>query len=298
MNLDLLSVITPEKALHYMNSCEEAFEAEVQEAVKRIVNRGARVVTLSGPTCSGKTTLASRLVDGLSAFDKRAVIISIDDFYLSREEMARLNITDFEGPSALDLEYFKRVSSELYNEKAAFIPKYSFVEKKRVELAPFFPQSDDIYIFEGIQAVYPEIRSCLKDFDSISLFVCVNDDLTVDRTKFSAEEIRLMRRCVRDYHHRDTSLKETMYIWENVLKNEVANIFPAVESDTLRIDSLIPYEIFIIGREFLTLSENYPKDDKFFSVVQGLRKRLYVIMDDNFSVEYVREDSLLRELLQ
>lgn len=296
MIIDRSLVDSPNKAAGFAEKCERIFAQAVETAAERIATCGSiRAVTLSGPSCSGKTTASAALIAALKKYNKRGVIISIDDFYYSRDELYSRGIFDFEGIEAIDTPYFSQCVEKLLYGEEVYLPHFSFVEKKRVSLTPYTPAPSDIFIFEGIQAVYPEIIHILDGFERIAVFICVDSSLTVGNTTFSPTDIRLMRRCVRDHYHRATSLLETLEIWDSVRSNEERGIFPFVEKNALRIDSLIPYEIFIIGKEFLRLSENVPKDNKYFGTVQSLRKKLGVIMNDNFSFDLVAEGSLIRE---
>ena len=128
-----------------------------------------------------------------------------------------------------------------------------------------------------------------------SLYICVADKVEIGNVSFLPNEIRLMRRAVRDNYHRGTNVENTMILWDNVRKNEETNIFPYVGKEDYSINSLIPYEIFLVGREFLFLSENYPVEGKSYSLVISLRERLSKIMNEYFSISEVPENSLLWE---
>lgn len=296
MIIDRSLVNSHEKAAEFVNKCEEDFSLAVAAAADRITaNSDVRAVNLSGPSCSGKTTASAALIAALKMRRKNGVLISIDDFYYSRDDLYSRGIYDFEGIDAIDTPYFKVCVDALIKGETAYLPRFSFVEKKRVALVPYTPAENDIFIFEGIQAVYPEIIECLNGLERVAVFICVDSSFEMEGVKFSPSDIRLMRRCVRDFYHRATGLAGTLEMWENVRKNEEMNIFPCVESDAVRIDSLIPYEIFIIGREFLRLTEAFPASNKYHTVVNDLRQRLSLVMNDNFDKNLVSEGSLIRE---
>ena len=280
----------------FVNECEENFKKTVESAAKLIAADDAcRAVTLAGPTCSGKTTAATLLIKALADLGKNARIISIDDFYYPHSVMEKLGITDFEGVSAIDTNLFKTTAASLSKLETTVFPFYDFKIRDRGFYPPYTPSDNDIYIFEGIQAVYPEILECLDSFKTLSLYICVADKIEIGDVSFLPKEIRLMRRAVRDHYHRGTSVEGTMDLWDSVRLNEEENIFPYVGKEDFSINSLIPYEIFLVGKEFLLLSEDYPQNGKNCNIVFSLRERLAKIMNDYFNIGLVPENSLLWE---
>lgn len=280
----------------FVDKCEAEFDRAVDGAASYIASvPDCRAVTLSGPTCSGKTTAAQKLTAALEKIGKRAVTVSIDDFYLSRSEMEKQGITDFEGAHAIDTVYFRKVCDELAAFREALLPKYDFTRKDRVSLTPYTPKENDIFIFEGIQAIYPEILSCLSSFCTVSVFICVSDELKVDDTTFTPNEIRFIRRTVRDFYHRDSTVENTVKLWDSVRSNEEANIFPYVGNENVTLNSLIPYEIFTVGREYLDVLDISPKSGEYPFEVNSLKERLQKIQNTAFSDELIPKTSLLSE---
>ncbi len=296
MIIDINRFENQNSAKSFVDECENNFRITVESAAKLIAaDNSCRAVTLAGPTCSGKTTAACLLIKGLADLGKNGKIISIDDFYYPHSVMESMGITDFEGASAIDTELFKRTAASLAALETTVLPFYDFKKRDRGYHLPYIPLENDIFIFEGIQAIYPEILSCLESFKTLSMFICVADGLEIGDVSFAPNEIRLMRRVVRDFYHRGTSVENTMLLWDNVRKNEEANIFPYVGNEDYSINSLIPYEIFLVGKEFLNLSENYPRDAKDAVVVYSLRTRLQKIMIEYFTHDLIPENSLLLE---
>ncbi len=296
MIIDINRFENQNSAKSFVDECENNFRITVESAAKLIAaDNSCRAVTLAGPTCSGKTTAASLLIKALADLGMNGKIISIDDFYYPHSVMESMGITDFEGVSAIDTELFKRTAASLASLEATVLPYYDFKKRDRGYHLPYIPSENDIFIFEGIQAIYPEILSCLASFKTLSLFICVADRIEIDGVSFDPNEIRLMRRVVRDFYHRSSSVENTMILWDNVRKNEEVNIFPYVGKEDFNINSLIPYEIFLVGNEFLNLSENYPADGKDSGIVYDLRMRLKKIMNEYFTHSLVPENSLLKE---
>lgn len=296
MKIDICNLNTRDNAKAFVSECENSFRKRVESAARLIASdNNCKAVTLAGPTCSGKTTAASLLIAALERLGKNGKLISIDDFYYPKSEMERLGITDFEGASAIDTALFRKSAASLSSLEKTVLPFYDFKTHERGSYPEYTPHENDIYIFEGIQAIYPEILSCLDSFRTVSLFICVADGVEIDSFYFEPNEMRLMRRVVRDFYHRGTSIEKTMVLWDNVRKNEDANIFPYVGKEDFSINSLIPYEIFLVGREFLEMSKNFPEDGRNASIVYSLRQRLSNVMNDNFDHSLIPESSLLHE---
>ena len=104
----------------------------------------------------------------------------------------------------------------------------------------------DLFLFEGIQAAYPEVTALFSEHDSVRLYIAPETAIETENHIFEPNEIRLLRRIVRDENFRNTSAAFTMGMWESVRRNEEAHIFPYINKDHLRIDSTMPYEIGIL----------------------------------------------------
>ena len=187
----------------------------------------------------------------ITAAGKNAVILSIDDFFRERTSPKLVNgaSVDFDSAAAIDLELFAECTAAMLAGKNTILPQYDFITGTRSFPRDYVSTPDDIVIFEGIQAFYPEITSLLSAFPYKSIFINVSGDITVNGTVFSGNEIRLARRLVRDFRFRSASPEFTMEIWENVRRNEEANIFPYMKTPG-RNRSLKPGLISMIQSRF------------------------------------------------
>lgn len=296
MYLKTIDFRTVKNAKSFVDRCETEFDASCENAAAYIASvSDCRAVTLAGPTCSGKTTAADKLTNALAKLGKKAVTVSIDDFYFPKKDMERLNVTDFEGAHAIDTAYFRSVCDALASFNEALLPKYDFTVKDRVSLTPYTPQKDDIFIFEGIQAIYPEILQCLDSFSMLSIFICVSEGLSVDGVDFTSDEIRFIRRTVRDFYHRASTVENTVMLWESVRRNEITNIFPFVGKENITLNSLIPYEIFTVGEEFLEILKATESKDELIPMVNDIKVRLEKLSNTAFSDSMIPKTSLLSE---
>ncbi len=289
---------TKEEAAAFCSRCEEQFEARLHAISTEIAGLSElRCVTLSGPSCSGKTTTAAKLTGEIERAGRRARVLSIDDFYLDSDEMKRRGITDFEGADSLDLAYFASAVQAIAAGEKVLLPTFDFPLRKRVAYTEYQPDERDIYVFEGIQAIYPQITRILEPFGYKSIYISVEQGANVCGTAFDKNEIRLMRRIVRDFYHRDSSPHYTMALWDSVRSNEEKNIFPYVSGCDYVINSMLPYEIFLIGRYFLHITDDYPADGPHYDWIQDLRGRLRQFSESAVDVSMIPMRSVFREFI-
>lgn len=245
-----------ESAKRFVDICEAEFHDNVVAVADEVVGM-SRVITLTGPTCSGKTTAASILTDEIERRGKIARVLSIDDFYRDNLVKGKVNL---EGPEAIDIPYFTECVEKLLKGQKVNLPVFDFKTGKRAGAPEYTPRSNDIYIFEGIQAMYPEITSVLKDnlkeSGYKSVFINVWDDVSLNGVELKRSRIRFYRRLLRDYLHRKTSLDMTLELWKGVRKNEKENILPNSESADCKISSFLPYEPMIIARKLMPVMKD------------------------------------------
>ncbi len=285
----------PEEILKW----EKRFEDDVQKAADAILSdSGVNTVALAGPSCSGKTTTAGKLSDVLSKAGKRVVAVSIDDFYLPRnKELDRLRTPDYESPDALDLEMFDSFTNALYEGKSTFAPIYDFKEKDRVGQRRFTPQENDIYIFEGIQAFYPEVYKSLGADTTKRVFINVSSSVTANGMRFEAEEIRLIRRIIRDYKHRASKPEYTIRLWDSVRDNEEKRIIPLSKDAEIKINSVIPYDLYVMSTEVYDILDTVDLYSPLYPTVSYMKKKLTRIIPYAILESDVPAVSLIHEFI-
>lgn len=252
-----VNINSAKSAKDYVEFCEKEFEKMLADAVGTVISPVApKIITVSGPTCSGKTTTSAKLTDLLERNGYGARVLSIDDFY--RDNIRSEENPDFESAAAIDLEYFGECVEKLFCGKKVYLPTFDMKTGVRAALTEYLPSPDDIFIFEGIQAVYPEVTSVLKPFGYKSVFINVADGAVANGVLFSKEDIRLFRRIVRDEKFRATDAYRTFRLWEDVRKNEESNILPYSANFDCKINSFLPYELFVIGKYLIPALESVP----------------------------------------
>ncbi len=285
-----------EEMKRFVFDCENKYEAQVRNAARETCkNREARFVMLSGASCSGKTTTSFILEDEMKNFGKTAKIISIDDFYRSRDDISRDKIPNYEAASAIDLNYFVVCISDILSEKSTRLPKYDFQLGMRSGYTDYQPSKNEFIVFEGIQAMYPEIMSLLPKKATRAIYIGVHDDVSAYGSVFKAREIRLFRRIVRDYFFRGASVSLTMKFWDGVARNEDENIFPNEKHADFFINTLMLYEINVI--------KPYILDRKMYDFSSKTEAELYKIFEEKFRnvpiipSSFVPENSVFREFI-
>ena len=288
---------TEEETEKFVKAAELEFEKRLDNAVMQACSiDNLRVIGLSGPTCSGKTTTAKKLLSEFSAQSRRIRTVSIDNFFKNVDKNKSADEIDFDSIDALDFDEFKECVDEIFAGKTVKIPEFDFVTGKRSGYTEFDPDEKDLYVFEGIQAVYPEISALLRKVSSHSIFICVEQSINVGGTVFEPEEIRLMRRIVRDRNFRGATPEYTMFLWESVRRNEIKNILPYADGCDIRIDSTMPYEINLLTQFIRPLLRSVPSDNKYKAQADAMYEKLEGI--EPISQKYIPDESLYYEFIK
>lgn len=287
------------QAAAYVDACEAEYRAEV-EAACDIALAGGSIITLAGPSCSGKTTTARILDDAFLQRGKELHTISIDDFYFDRNVLIarareRGEPLDYDSPSTIDLALFGEVIERIDAKGKVLLPKFDFQTGKRAAMEEITVTDGDVFLFEGIQAVYPELTKYLAAYNFTSLFISVEDSLVCGDAVFAPREIRFMRRLVRDARTRGATAEFTYSLWSGVVANEETHIYPNLAGVHHRIDSLLGYEVSVIKPYVLALLDTLPADSVYLPEANILREKLQNIpmLDGN----YVPAGSVFREFI-
>lgn len=239
--------------IDFMSRCDGMFDARLDGAVDYLMRRGeVRVLGLTGPTCSGKTTTAKKLISRLEDAQKRVHTISLDDFYKTSFSRAALegadpSKIDFDSPDTLDIEELDRFIREIFSLGVSKKPIFDFVSGERVRYDEIISDDDDVFIFEGIQVLYPSVISTIEKSGGSVIGVCPQSGIEVENRIFEPNFIRLCRRLVRDSNFRGASPEFTFAVWDGVRKNEDENIFPYIHKCDIEVDTTLEYELNILA---------------------------------------------------
>ncbi len=219
--------------------------------LRTIGNHLTAAVLVTGPSSSGKTTFAKRLRSMMEKEGYHCTVISVDDYYLSREEIQRRQPhaaqPDFEVLDAFDVNYFQEQMSSFLAGTPICLPRYDFTKGCRTEGPLLSPTEKDLLIIEGIHAMNPELTKGLSFARTIGVYICPFDSYMVpDQGEISSKEIRLMRRCLRDHVHRNSTIMQTLEMWPSVRAGEERYIKPMKKYADFFFNSSFEYEISIL----------------------------------------------------
>lgn len=272
------------KDSQWIKSCEEAFAKSIFDIAEDIyTNRRVRVIRLFGPSCSGKTTTARHIISCFKRFGKRAHVISIDDFFYNRETLAEMSrekglaSIDYDSPDTIDCEELESFIKQIFNETTVRCPRFDFKSGMRAGYRTMTVDDDDIFIFEGIQAVYPNVVEMFGRYPTASVYIFPQKDVLSGGACFEPNEIRLMRRLVRDYNFRATDPATTFSNWDGVRDNEEKNIFPFVKNTDYTVNSSMPYEIGVLKPFLEKLLSEFDSEDAHFSIASHILERITLV---------------------
>ena len=286
----------------FVRKCDEEFKKRLYSVADKIaLDKNVKIVSLAGPTCSGKTTAANMLLKRLSENNIKGHIISIDDFFFDQDELIRnslkkgLKRPDYESIDAIDFVALKIFVEEIFSSSEVHCPVFDFQRGERVNYKSLKINNNDVFIFEGIQSIYPEVTRVLEAHGMSSVYIAPLMSLEFNGKMFCPNDIRLMRRIVRDYNFRGSSPEMIFDMWEGVRTNEEKNIFPYVESCVYHIDSTMQYELGILAPFLKTILSIISKDSPFYERAKNI---LLDISDVKaISPSFISEDSLYKEFV-
>jgi uridine kinase len=180
--------------------------------------------------------------------------------------------------------------------KETQLPRFDFQSGMRVKGQCLIPRKNDVFLFEGIQILYPSIDAVLSRHDAYrSFYICPASSIEVGGEEFLPNEIRLCRRLVRDYLHRATLPDFTFYLWESVRSNEDRNIFPYVSHCHATIDSTMPYEIGILKPYLEKILPGVTQDPRHGKQASGILAELENVQA--LSADLIPQNSLYKEFI-
>ena len=269
-------------------------------AVKIFDNEKKRIVMLAGPSASGKTTSAKLISDKLERLGAKAFIVSLDDFYKDQSQavLDENGNPDFETVHALDIDLIHRCFDDIISRGATELPVFDFTKGERIEKNRYISlDKDDVIIVEGIHALNPIITQALPSENLMKLYVSVSSRITDenDEVIMSKRDLRFVRRLVRDYHHRASSVERTYELWRSVLKGEDKYIFPFSHMADERIDSIHAYEPCVFRNLAIPMLEGIEVSSEYYADARRMISSLECFVSLDTSV--IPETSLLNEFL-
>lgn len=278
------------------------YKAQLSRVVTLVKNRETRphVLLLAGPSASSKTTTAYKIGIELKAAGIATNVISLDDFYVNRDELPLLanGETDYETIRTLDLDCLYRCLKELIETHKSEFPIFEFSTGKRADQTKSVHiNGHTMLIIEGLHALNPLITKGFPSSEFLKLYICPTSDYYLDGERvLCARDVRLMRRIVRDHFHRASPINRTLSMWVNVVIAEVDSIIPFRDEANLVIDSTIIYEPCVFAKylcEIISGAKEIPAE--FSDQVTRLFTASTVF--HHIPSEIIPTDTLLHEFL-
>ncbi len=259
----------------------------------------AKVVFISGPSSSGKTTFAKRLGVQLAVLGFKPAVISMDNYFVDRELTPRdeNGNYDFESPDAIDIKLFNENVMDLINGKEIKVPKFSFEQGKRYyDGTTMKLRENGIIIVEGIHGLNPKISSMIPEERKFKIYVSALTPLNIDSTnRIPTTDNRLIRRIVRDARYRGISALETIDRWPSVRAGEEKHIFPFQENADIMFNTALPYELSVLKHHVLHLLREVPPNVPELAEAKRLLKFLSYFR--SLEDKEIPPTSIIREFL-
>ena len=226
---------------------QEKQVAKIAEEIATRYRDGVRIVLISGPSSSGKTTFCKRLQVQLVTNLIHPVGLSLDDYFLDRDKTPRdeSGDYDFESLYALDLPYLNNDIKRLLAGEEIEVPSFSFETGTRIYKGKKLKMYENsVLVMEGIHALNPELTAMIDDSRKFRVYVSVLTSILLDNhNRIPTTDNRMLRRIVRDYRFRGCSAKDTIARWPSVRRGEDKWIFPYQENADAMFNSAMIYEL-------------------------------------------------------
>lgn len=258
-----------------------------------------RIILISGPSSSGKTTFAQRLAVSLKTNNLESFPISLDNYFVNREDTPLHDDgkPDFEALEAIDLKLFNEQLNDLLEGKKVKMPVYSFNDGCRKDEGIKVKLKDkQIMIIEGIHALNEKLTYFIPKKNKYKIYISALTQLSLDNyNPISTTDTRLIRRMVRDNKYRSNPAIGTLKMWDSVRQGEVKNIFPFQEEADIMFNSALIYELAILKDYAIPLLEGIDNTSEYYSEARRLIDFLSYFIP--VSPENVPSTSILREFI-
>ena len=284
----------------FINMCETQHNdmlAELGQIIKQNIN-DIKLIAIAGPSSSGKTTFTNRLRIELLTKGINPVMISMDDYYVNREDtpLGEGGKPDYESIYALDIDLFNQQLVDLIQGEEVTLPLFDFKDGKRkvgktVKLLPNQP-----ILIEGIHALNEMITALIPKHQKFKIFISPHPQLNIDdHNPIMPTDLRLLRRIVRDARTRKTSPATTFSMWESVRSGEFKWIYPWQKEADYVFNSSLTYEIMVMKKYALPALQSIKSNEEYYIQANRFIKFLKYVKD--VDDKYVPCNSILREFI-
>ncbi len=280
-----------------VNESERLYEDDVTLCSELIIERlkDLRMIMISGPSSSGKTTTTIKLEQKLIKKGYKFKVLNVDHYFFDLELHPKdeFGDYDFETPHALDLQLINEHLVKLSDGEEVLIPAYDFKSgTRKLNVTPMKLEKDELLLIDSLHGLYPEFSKDIPDDIKFKLYLEPLLQMKDKEGKYIRwTDLRLIRRMLRDSVHRAYNPQQTLEHWHYVRSSEMRNIIPYSNSADFIISSGMPYELPLYAhrllKSFAEWDEKY-KDDPLKTDAYERAARLYKILK---SVTPVSDDS-------
>lgn len=280
---------------------EALHEKRFSQVADMVCQRGAKTVMLAGPSSSGKTTSANRLATQLRVHGKKPILMSLDDYYIDRDKIpvGPDGKLDLEHINTLDTDLFRKQMASLLAGEEVELPVFNFLTGKREWNGKKLKLTDSsVIIVEGLHGLNPVMLPESVDKNMIfRLYVSPLLPLNLDNhNRIPTSYLRLLRRTVRDFVTRGSSVQKTFSMWESVQRGERLWIYPYQENANVIFNSSTLYELAVLKKHIFPLLTAIQPEDACYDEVRSIVKILNYVQEADVDDE-IPPTSLVREFI-
>lgn len=298
-SVDLNRKIVDGKIGDLIKISEALYTNRLMEVAKNIsCSKKIKVILLSGPSSSGKTTTTKKLAMYLSSFGLKPKVISMDDFFVEREDTPKNEEGeyDFECLEAIDHELFNKTMDKLLKGEEVLMPMFNFVTGKKEFKDKMKLEKEDILLIEGIHCLNPTILENIDSSKKFKIYLSALTEINIDEdNRISTTDNRLIRRMIRDYYTRGYAPVDTLEVWKNVRLGEEKYIFPNQDEADITINTGLVYEFPVLKVYALPLLYTIKKNSPYYEDAKRLIRLLEIFLP--VPSEHIPNDSILREFI-
>ena len=297
---DLNEVIDKGRFRHLIQVSEALQEKKIAQIADTITHmKGIKLVLIAGPSSSGKTTTCKRLMVQLAVNGIKPIGISLDDYFLDREQtpLDEKGDYDFEHLHALNIPLLNEQMNALFRGEEVELPRYDFQSGKSKKSGRKLQlKGKEIMVVEGIHALNPELTAHIPEEQIFRVYASALTTILLDNHNYvPTTDNRLLRRIIRDYKYRGVNARETIRRWPSVRAGENKWIFPFQENADAMFNSAMLFELAVIKRQAEPLLEEVPENCPEYAEAYRLLKFLRYIRP--IPEDQIPPTSLLREFL-
>ena len=257
-----------------------------------------KIILLSGPSSSGKTTSAMKLSLYLKSLGLNPTHLSLDDYFHERTEtpLGEDGKPDFESITAVDIKLFDSQISKLLKGTKVVVPTFNFIDGKKEYKRTVELKENDILIIEGLHALNEELLTNIPKKKKFKIYVSPLTYLNIDNdNRISMTDLRLLRRMVRDNRTRGYSPSVTLGTWMKVRSGEEKHVFPYQDNADALFNTSLAYELSVLKTYAEPLLFSIKEDDPEYQTAQRLIELLKFVLP--IPSESVPKTSILREFI-